>query len=221
KAPIQLHSLEGRYATALFTAASKNATLEKVESDLRSFGSQLAKDDQFRSFVESPVVDRTLKADVIKAVATKQSYSATTSNFFALLAENGRLDLSRPVLDSFAQLMSAHRGEVPVIVTSATSLDAKTLTRVRDALAKGGKFTAGNKTLIVSNKVNSSILGGLIVEVGDQTIDMSVSSKMAKIEKSLAGPFPIIFYPLLLPHDLSLCRLGLNLSVLLFKKNCL
>ncbi|KAI9178743.1 ATP synthase F0 subcomplex subunit OSCP atp5 [Blastocladiella emersonii ATCC 22665] len=183
--PIQMHSLEGRYATALFTAASKAESLSAVEQDLRKFNANLKADAQFKAFIESPVVDRGVKADVMTAVAEKQAFSATTANFFGLLAENGRLDLTVPVLESFGQLLSAHRGEIPVVVTSATPLDSRTLNRLRDALAKNG-FAAKGQTLITSNKVNPSIKGGLIVEVGDETIDMSVSSKLAKIEKSLA-----------------------------------
>ncbi|ORZ35446.1 OSCP/delta subunit of ATPase [Catenaria anguillulae PL171] len=186
QAPIQMHSLEGRYATALFTAASKAKSLTAVETDLRAFNASLHADAEFRAFIESPVVDTKYKTQAVKAVAAKKNFNATTTNFFTLLAENGRLDMSVAVLESFGQLMSAHRGEIPVVVTSSQPLDTKTLNRVRDALAKGGKFTAKNQTLIVSNKVNPSILGGMIVEVGDQTIDMSVSSKMAKIEKALA-----------------------------------
>jgi F-type H+-transporting ATPase subunit O len=44
------------------------------------------------------------------------------------------------------------------------------------------------KKLIISNKVNPSILGGLVVEIGnDKTIDLSVASKLAKLNKLLTG----------------------------------
>jgi F-type H+-transporting ATPase subunit O len=37
----------------------------------------------------------------------------------------------------------------------------------------------------VTNKVNSDILGGLVVEIGDRTIDLSVAARIAKMNKML------------------------------------
>jgi len=79
--------------------------------------------------------------------------------------------------------MTANRGEVPVTIISAKVLDPKILDQLKTSL---GKFLDPGQKLILSNKVNSSILGGLMVEIGiDRTIDLSVSSKLAKLNKLL------------------------------------
>lgn len=71
-----------------------------------------------------------------------------------------------------------------MIVTSAQQLDGKTLGRLETAIAKSALVGQGKK-LRVTNKVNPEILGGLVVEVGDRTIDLSVSAKVAKLNKLL------------------------------------
>ena len=71
-----------------------------------------------------------------------------------------------------------------MIVTSAQTLDNKTLNRLETAIAKSA-FVGQGKKLKVTNKVNPDILGGLVVEVGDRTIDLSVSAKVAKLNKML------------------------------------
>lgn len=80
-------------------------------------------------------------------------------------------------------------------------MDGKTLSRLEAAVSKSAYVGQGKK-LKVTNKVripmpqtrdyrtnalqvNSDILGGLIVEIGDRTIDLSVSSKIAKMNKLL------------------------------------
>lgn len=63
-------------------------------------------------------------------------------------------------------------------------LDNKTLTRLESAVSKSQYVSQGQKLKVVS-KVNPEIRGGLIVEIGDRTIDLSVSSKMAKMNKLL------------------------------------
>lgn len=80
--------------------------------------------------------------------------------------------------------MSAARGEVEMTVTSAQPLDNRTLSRLETAVAKSSYVGAGKK-LKVTNQVNPDIVGGLVVEVGDRTIDLSVSSKLAKMNKLL------------------------------------
>lgn len=67
---------------------------------------------------------------------------------------------------------------------TAQPLDNKTLSRLEAAVNKSDLVSQGQKLKVVP-KVNPEIRGGLIVEVGDRTIDLSVSSKMAKMNKLL------------------------------------
>lgn len=69
-------------------------------------------------------------------------------------------------------------------VTSAQPLDNKTLNRLESAVAKSSYVGQGKK-LKVTNAVNPDIVGGLVVEVGDRTIDLSVSARIAKMNKLL------------------------------------
>jgi F-type H+-transporting ATPase subunit O len=63
-------------------------------------------------------------------------------------------------------------------------LDNKTLSRLETAVQKS-QYVGQGKKLKVTNQVNPDILGGLVVEIGDRTIDLSVSSKIAKMNKLL------------------------------------
>lgn len=67
---------------------------------------------------------------------------------------------------------------------SLQSLDSKTLLRLESAVAKSA-YVGPGKTLKVTNEVNPDIVGGLVVEVGDQTIDLSVASRITKMNKLL------------------------------------
>jgi F-type H+-transporting ATPase subunit O len=100
------------------------------------------------------------------------------------LAENNRLGALEGVVEKFGVLMGAARGEIELTVTSAQPLDNKTLSRLESAVSKSQYVGQGKKLKVVS-KVNPDIRGGLIVEIGDRTIDLSVSSKMSKMNKLL------------------------------------
>ncbi|KXS18643.1 F1 complex, OSCP/delta subunit of ATPase [Gonapodya prolifera JEL478] len=179
-----LHGLDGRYATALFSAAQKSSVVETVERDLNRMKALLQTDEKFRFFVETPIIAREEKKAGIKDILTKGGYSAVTKNFFDVLADNGRLDQTIKIISSFETLLLASRGLVSCTVTSAKELDGATLRRVEAILTKSNLLEKGQK-ITVTSKINPSILGGLVIEIGDKTIDLSVSSKIAKLNRLL------------------------------------
>lgn len=115
KPPIQIFGIDGRYATALYSAASKQKTLEAVEKDLVKFQSTLKTDTRLKEFIINPIIKRQLKAEALKTIATKVSLSPQTSNLLQVLAENGRLQNLENIISAFKAIMSAHRGEVCII----------------------------------------------------------------------------------------------------------
>lgn len=62
-------------------------------------------------------------------------------------------------------------------------LDDKLLKRLEAAISKS-EYSQGKK-LKLTSKVNPDILGGLVVEFGERTIDLSVSSKISRLNKLL------------------------------------
>lgn len=122
KPPIQLFGLEGRYATALYTAATKMNQLDSVEKELVQVQSAIKQKPKLREVIISPIISRTLLQTTLREVGTAAKLSATTTNLLALLAENGRLTKIDGVINAFKQLMAAHRGEVVCEVTTARAL---------------------------------------------------------------------------------------------------
>nr|CAG4637378.1 EOG090X0EB8 [Ceriodaphnia reticulata] len=182
KAPIQFYGVEGRYASALYSAASKKKSLDKVEKELKDFQATVAKDVRLAEFIANPTLQRTLKKDALDSVAKKLKLSECTANLLVLMAENGRLKKLDTVIGHYKTMMAAFRGEVPCEVTSAKALDAATLKEVEAAL---GGFLQKGQSLHLTTKVDPSIVGGLVVVIGDRYIDMSLSKKIKVYHESL------------------------------------
>ncbi|PHH73071.1 hypothetical protein CDD80_4076 [Ophiocordyceps camponoti-rufipedis] len=165
--PISLYGLDGTYATALYTAASKNSTLDNTARAMTSLSTTFSKDSRLTHVLSTPTLTAKDKASVVAELLKSMGGAGagandTVKNFLDALAANNRLGLLHGVCTKFADLMAAARGEVQMTVTSAQG-----------------------KRLKVNNQVNADILGGLIVEIGDRTIDLSVSSRIAKMNKLL------------------------------------
>lgn len=71
KPPVQVFGLEGRYASALYSAATKNKTLDAVEKELTSFQKSMKADPKLKEFLINPTYKRDLKVDALKHFATK------------------------------------------------------------------------------------------------------------------------------------------------------
>ncbi|XP_067301165.1 ATP synthase subunit O, mitochondrial [Pseudorasbora parva] len=179
KPPIQIYGVEGRYATALFSAASKQKNLDKVEQELGRVSS-LIKDPKLSSVVMNPHVKRGIKQKTFIDYLTKAKLSPITINFINVLAENGRLTLTPGVISAFGKMMSAHRGEVTCSVTTAQALDEASLAELKVAL---NGFLAKGETIKLETKSDPSILGGMIVSIGDKYVDMSTKTKIQKLTK--------------------------------------
>merc|ERR1712060_941381 len=117
------------------------------------------------------------KAEGLGAACDTLKMNELSKNLFLALAENGRFNLAEAVTGAFSTIMAAHRGEVVCEITTSKALDAAMKKEVDGAVA--GFLTKGQKSLI-SYKVDPSIVGGMIVSIGDKYVDMSIASKLKK-----------------------------------------
>ncbi|KAM9357182.1 ATP synthase peripheral stalk subunit OSCP, mitochondrial [Symphorus nematophorus] len=179
KPPIQVYGVEGRYATALFSAASKQNKLDQMEQELGKV-SALIKDPKLSSIVMNPHVKRSIKQKTFSDALSKAKLSPMTINLINVLADNGRLTLTGEVITAFGKMMSAHRGEVICTVTTAQPLDEANLADLKVAL---NGFLEKGETIKLETKSDASILGGMIVSIGDKYVDMSTKTKIQKLTK--------------------------------------
>lgn len=230
--------LAGKYASAAFSAALKkksilsssstlhnpiltrrecsSATLKQVETDLRGVHDSIKSEPSINEFLANPILSHKARAEGIDALLKKSSpkgASDITKNLFEVLAENGRLYETEHVIADFLELVAANKGEIKVTITSAQPLDKDLLKRLEDSLKQSS--IAKNGTLVIESKVNEAILGGLVVDFGDKTVDLSVQSRVNQLNGSLQrSSFSLLSNPELLGADLHLAC-GQNLFSLL------
>ncbi|KAH9045081.1 OSCP, subunit 5 of the stator stalk of mitochondrial F1F0 ATP synthase [Lactarius hengduanensis] len=161
-----------KYATATFSAALAKSpqVLTKVQTELNAISKTAGLSG--------------LYARAEGTGAKKEPVSDITRNLFIILSENGRLGETTGVIEGFNELVAKHKGELNVTVTSAVPLTKDVLTRL-EATLKQSQTAQQAKSLKLTNKVNPSVLGGLVVDFGEKTIDLSVSSRINKLNSLL------------------------------------
>ncbi|PYI08546.1 ATP synthase oligomycin sensitivity conferral protein [Aspergillus sclerotiicarbonarius CBS 121057] len=183
--PVSLFGVDGTYATALYTASAKSANLDQTSKALASLGQTLKADRKLTGILSAPTLTVGDKQQIVQELqkVAGADKGDILKNFLATLAENNRLGLLEGICEKFATLMGAHRGEIELNITSAQELDNKTVNRLEKAVSKS-ELSQGKKLKVIT-KVDPELVGGLVVEIGDRTIDLSVSSKIAKLNKAL------------------------------------
>ena len=157
-----------KYSQAVFSAAlaKSPATLTKVETELNTLSSAIKSSPELNSFVTNPTLSAKDRASGLAALYAKaegpkkEPVSEITKNLFALLSENGRLAETQGVIEGFNELLSKHKGELKVVISSATPLPTATLSRLETVL-KQSQAAQKAKSLKVTNKVRPDILGSL------------------------------------------------------------
>ena len=174
--------LTGRYATALFELAQESKSLDAIATDLARLKALLVGSADLVRLVRSPVFSRDEQGRAMDAVLDRLKVSTLTKNFVGLLAQKRRLFALAGIIQDFDKLVANHRGEMSAEVTSAQALKPAQLTALAGTLKD-----ALMREIRITQTVDPTLLGGLVVKVGSRQIDSSLKSKLVRLERTMRG----------------------------------
>ena len=169
-----------RQAQEVFKTALEKKELNRWQSDLRRIAS-LCKDATLLALLENPKVRFDDKAKVLS-----ERLGDINSEALKLVSElvaKGRLAVIGEIADEYQRLLDNYRGiegaEVAE-VTTAIPLDDE------DRLRLAQRITSlVGKPVVLMPKVDSSLIGGIIIRVGDKLIDGSIRSKLEALKRDM------------------------------------
>jgi len=170
----------GRYATALFELALEENALESVEQDLNRFQQAFDAVADLRRLVKSPVFSAEVQERAIAAILKKIEIEGLTANFLKLIAKNRRLFAAPAMVKAFRTLLARHRGQTSAEVVSAAKLEEGQVRALQSALK-----AALHKDVQLDQKVDATLLGGLVVKVGSRMVDSSLRTKLNSLKHAM------------------------------------
>lgn len=172
----------GRYANALFDLAVEQDSVPATSSSLATLQGMISESDELQRLLSSPVFKSEDQMAALDALTAKAGVTGLAVNFAKLVCENRRLGILSQAISGFQMLVAEAKGEVMAEVTSSEKLTAA---QVKD-LSAALKARVG-KDVKLSTKIDSSILGGLIVKIGTTMIDNSLKTKLQNLKVSMKG----------------------------------
>lgn len=173
-------SIARRYAKALFEIGVTEGTCERFEEELGALARAYTGSSDLRLALESPVVKSSEKQAILKAILPRVAPSPSVQRFAQLLLGRGRIGFLAAISRAFGQLVDNRSGQVRATVTTATTLAAADLDRVRRAL----EARTGRKVLI-ETAVDPNLIGGIVARVGDLVLDGSVRTQLDEMRRRL------------------------------------
>merc|ERR1712048_385447 len=155
------------------------------DADLAALKGMMSESKEFKLMVETPGIQPEAKAAALESVCKKVGTDASTVNFLKVLIENKRMHLLGKMIDMFEMFYRAEKGLVLCKVTSAGPLNSTAQDSVKKAMEKRAEAGA---TLIMEYDVNPAIMGGLVVKMGEAVFDMSVQTKLERLQTQLLAP---------------------------------
>jgi len=182
--PKKIPGSYGRYAGAMFTAASKAGMLDTVETELLSITNVISKDEGFSTFLNNPTIPRAEKRTKLENLLQDGRFSHLTKNLIITMSANGRVGEINRVVEAFVDCMETSRGIVKARIVSAEPLNKKSLDTIQAAvISMAGAGKKANLEVVV----DSTIFGGLQIQIGEKFLDLSVASRLNKLSDALDG----------------------------------
>jgi len=169
-----------RYAQASLALAVEQNAVEQWQQDFATL-TQVWKETPIALRLDDPKVGQSRRMDEARNLLGNR-VSPLVLNLVLLLVQRGRVRLTPRVADAFERLERDRSGRVSGYVISALPLTEEQRVSLKQQL---GKRTG--RTVELEERVDPSILGGLIVRVGDELIDASVVGRLRRIEAELSS----------------------------------
>ena len=167
------------YAETLLELAKRAKDLRGWGSLIQAIAEAMRNDETLRAFLETPRVDVATKNDVLRKALTDRAPSKFV-RFIESVVRHRRQMLIPVIAQEYMDLVDQVENRMHANVTVATEADEKTRKLIADRLSK-----VFNKTVVPHLTVDSRILGGLVVRVGDTVMDGSVRRKLGTLRQRM------------------------------------
>jgi F-type H+-transporting ATPase subunit delta len=166
-----------RYAKSLLGLAIEQNVLDQVQADMLLFSKVVEETKALGLMLRNPIIKHDKKRDVLEKIFKGKVHNLTMS-IIDIITRKNREPLLPTIAKEFQTQYNEYKGIGRASVTTAVPLDAK----LRGEIEKIVKDLSNRKQIDLTEKVDPSLIGGFILNVGDRQIDASIKSKLKSLK---------------------------------------
>jgi F-type H+-transporting ATPase subunit delta len=173
----------GRYAKSLIDLSKEQNILDIVKNDMLIFKQTLHQNIALLSMLKSPVVNGGDKIAVLKKIF-EPTFHKLTIAFFNIVVRKNRALVLGSISEAFLEQYNDFNNIISASVKTAQPIDAATSAEVTQFIEK----QSGKKVALAAT-VDPSLIGGLVIQVGDNLYDASIAGKLNKVKQNLLNTY--------------------------------
>lgn len=173
-------SLSRRYTKALFQLAHETGEEETIGQEVEEFFAAYG-GSELHQVLTNPAFAIGTRKKVLNQVAQSQQLSALTTHFLGLLLDRDRLPYLTGIVSRYRRLLNEAKGRIEAKVVSASALAPEIFEQLRARLRR-----ISGKEVILHQETDSSLLGGLLVELEGKVYDGSIRTQLEKMKQRIA-----------------------------------
>lgn len=174
-------SLARRYAKALMDLATARGLVDKVGLDLRALANAYKAQPELAAVLGNSSFPRANRKAILDAVLARVGAHELVKTTLALLLDKERMAYVPDISREIDAMIEARAGKVAAEVTSAVELTPMQVAQITAQLEK-----LSGKKVVLTRKVDPSLLGGVVARVGDVVYDGSARTQLATLRDQLA-----------------------------------
>lgn len=166
-----------RYVKSLLGLAVEQGVLEAVHKDMLLFSKVLKENRDFSVMIKSPVIRHEKKRAILEKIFSGKVDKLTLA-IMDILTRKNREPLLPSIASEFHNAYNTYKGIGKAYITTTVPMDSELLQAIEEIVKKLSK----TKQVEIEAKVDKDLIGGFILNVGDQQIDASIKSKLKSLE---------------------------------------
>ncbi|MFZ5968893.1 MAG: F0F1 ATP synthase subunit delta [Bacillota bacterium] len=168
------------YAKALFDVALELKQIEQFGKELDGVIETFNQYPEFYELYKTPQINNDEKKKIMEEVFGK-SMSQEVMNLFKILLDKGRASIVEYMTKEYHNLANEHNNMVEAVAVTTVPLKDEDRSRLTEKLS-----AMTGKKIVLKNEIDKTIIGGILVRIGDKVIDGTIQRRLKELEENLA-----------------------------------
>jgi len=170
-----------RYALALYDLSKEKNQTEEFITNMTAFIKIFNSNKDLKNFVKNPTYSVENQKIVFDKILSLMNFNKLVKNFFQILIIKKRIFYLDKIIEEFLKLISLKRGEVTGNLISPKEIDENTILEIQREISTNIK-----RSIKLKSKIDKSLIGGIIIQIGSLMIDASIKNKLQKYKKLMS-----------------------------------
>ncbi|WP_411842636.1 ATP synthase F1 subunit delta [Salinicoccus sp. HZC-1] len=165
-----------KYSQALFNSVAENGQIDEVKADFDEVIKAVREVSSFSEFMSNPKIAKEKRKETVEQAF--KNVAKPLHNLLLILADRNLLSKIEAVYTNFIEAYNAHYNQEHVVIESVYELSDEEINSIGKVFIE----KTGLSKLLIENKVNEKLIGGIKVFIGTKVYDGSINGQLADLK---------------------------------------